>query len=217
MLSTLERDGFAIVPDVLDPVMVTELLAALELEIHDVTVPVSRRGDSVYAVRNLLSVSPAVRDVARSAAKTAGANWNVVWHQDLSVALRERGDVPGWGPWSVKAGVVHVQPPYDVLEKMLTVRLHLDSCGVDNGPLRVLPGTHKLGRLAHNQIAGLRNQIPEDVCIAGSGSVLLMRPLLLHASSDASQPGHRRVLHLEYAEGILPYPLEWYEQVGTVL
>jgi ectoine hydroxylase-related dioxygenase (phytanoyl-CoA dioxygenase family) len=239
MLSNLVQDGFAIIPDVLHPATAADLMGALEREICGAAAPVSRRGDSVYAVRNLLSVSQAARDVARSAEirrlaepvlgptcvavrgilfdKTAGANWNVVWHQDLSVALRERNDVPGWGPWSVKAGVVHVQPPCEILEKMLTVRLHLDPCGPENGPLRVLPGTHKLGRLAHNQIAELRKQIPEDVCVAGSGGVLLMRPLLLHASSDARRPGHRRVLHLEFAEGILPCPLEWYEQVGTLV
>jgi hypothetical protein len=64
------------------------------------------------------------------------------WHQDRAIAVRDRVDVPGFGPWSVKAGLVHVEPPVDILERMLAVRLHLDDCGEDNGPLRVLPGSH---------------------------------------------------------------------------
>ena len=238
MLSDLNSNGFAIIPNVLDMSTVSELRAALEpLTTRDEDV--SRRGGIAFAVRNLLQISPAVRSLAQSPAvralmelalgrdcravrgilfdKTPGANWNVVWHQDLSVAVRKKQSVPGWGPWSVKAGIVHVQPPPAVLEAMLTIRLHLDDCGAQNGPLRVLPGTHRLGRLGPTQRAGLRQQIPETICAVGVGGALLMRPLLLHASSDALIPGHRRVLHLEFAEGMLPHGLEWKEQITPIL
>ena len=79
--------------------------------------------------------------------KTPDANWKVSWHQDLSIAVSQRRDAPGYGPWSEKAGVLHVQPPVDVLERMLVVRIHLDESGPDNGPLRVLPGSHRAGKL----------------------------------------------------------------------
>ena len=238
MLSDLNPNGFAIIPDVLDTKTVSDLRAALEpLSAGDISV--SQRGETAFAVRNLLQISPAVRALAQSSAvrsliesvlgrdcravrgilfdKKPGANWNVVWHQDLSVAVREKRSVPGWGPWSVKAGVVHVQPPPEVLACMLTIRLHLDHCGAENGPLRVLPGTHTLGRLSPAQIADLRQHIPETVCAVGVGGALLMRPLLLHASSDADEPGHRRVVHLEFAEGKLPHGLEWNEQITPVI
>src|SRR5690606_16226043 len=77
--------------------------------------------------------------------KTPDANWKVAWHQDLSIAVRERADVAGYGPWSRKDGVVHVEPPTSVLKRMVTLRLHLDDCNAENGPLRVLPGSHAHG------------------------------------------------------------------------
>jgi len=146
---------------------------------------------------------------------TPGANWNVAWHQDLSLALQERRELAGWGPWSQKAAVWHVQPPASFLEKMLTLRIHLDPCGLENGPLRVLPGTHLSGRLDAAKIAALREEIAERVCTVPQGGALLMRPLLLHASSAAQLPAHRRVLHIEWAAEKLPHGLEWHETPVT--
>ena len=141
--------------------------------------------------------------------KTPGANWKVGWHQDLSIAVKKRVDVPGFGPWSEKAGVPHVQPPCAVLEQMLTIRLHLDECGEDNGPLRVLPGSHTKGKMAPQEIKAYRQATEPVICACPRGGALLMRPLLLHASSLATSPKHRRVVHLEFAAQPLPGGLEW--------
>lgn len=141
--------------------------------------------------------------------KTPAANWKVPWHQDLTIAVASRSDVAGFGPWSVKDGVPHVQPPAAVLESMLTVRLHLDPCGPDNGPLRVLPNTHRLGKLPERECESLARELPEVACTVGLGGIVLMRPLTVHASSPATAPEHRRVVHLEYAAGELPAPLAW--------
>jgi ectoine hydroxylase-related dioxygenase (phytanoyl-CoA dioxygenase family) len=230
----LTRDAFALIPRVLSPERCVTLRDALSLAANE-NAAGSRRGESVYALRNVLAL-PEVQDVARSSTvrrlvesvlgsdafvvrgiffdKTPEANWPVPWHQDLSIAVRERRDIPGWGPWSVKAGVLHVQPPVAILERMLTVRLHLDDCPVENGALRVLPGTHRLGRLGATEIERLRNEIPEMVCSVQKGDALLMGPLLLHASSPAQHPGHRRVLHLEFAADDLPHGLEWAEHLS---
>jgi len=143
--------------------------------------------------------------------KSAGANWLVAWHQDVTIAVQKRVDVDGFGPWSVKDGVPHVQPPVELLEKMLVVRIHLDDCDQKNGALRVLPGTHRLGRLSSEQIQHLRVQKQEAVCCARAGDVMLMRPLLLHASGKSDGNGHRRVLHIEYAGMELPGGLRWRE------
>jgi ectoine hydroxylase-related dioxygenase (phytanoyl-CoA dioxygenase family) len=94
---------------------------------------------------------------------------------------------------------------------MVTVRLHLDDCGADNGPLRVIPGSHAQGILMGDEIAHWRKNITGVACEVPRGGVLLMRPLILHASSSAKVPGHRRVIHLEYAAGELPGGLEWAE------
>ena len=131
--------------------------------------------------------------------KSAEANWLVAWHQDLAIAVRERVDVPGFEAWSVKEGVPHVQPPAEVLQRMLTVRIHLDDADGENGALRVIAGTHRLGRLSAEQIAALRAEREETLCVAAAGDALLMRPLLLHASGRSTSDRPRRVLHLEYA------------------
>jgi hypothetical protein len=141
--------------------------------------------------------------------KSPAANWYVAWRQDLTIAVAERRDVPGFGPWSVKNGVPHVQPPVGLLEHMLTVRLHLDPADATNGALRVLPGSHRHGRLRTEHIESLRHATPDILCRATAGDALLMRPLLLHASSRATAAARRRVLHIEYAACELPGGLSW--------
>lgn len=224
----VRREGFAVVPGVLDERTVSsfeESLAAVEGGEG-----VLRRG-VVYAIRNLLEVLPAARELAHSAAvralvepvlgadcfavrgvlfdKTPAAPWKVAWHQDLTVAVRERVEVEGFGPWSMKAGVVHVQPPARVLEGVLALRLHLDDCDESNGPLKVLPGSHLSGRLGADEIARWREQLTPVTCIVPRGGAVLMRPLLLHSSPAPREPRRRRVVHLEFAAAPLPYDLEW--------
>lgn len=143
--------------------------------------------------------------------KSPEANWPVPWHQDLTIAVRTAADVRGFGPWSTKDGIPHVQPPPDLLAQMITIRLHLDPADSANGALRVLGGTHLNGRLSTEEIRAAWASVPEHLCTALPGDALLMRPLLLHASSRALQPVHRRILHLEYAGFELPSGLGWAE------
>lgn len=132
----------------------------------------------------------------------------------MTIAVQERREVPGFNAWSVKEGVPHVQPPVEVLERMQTLRLHLDDADASNGALRVLPGSHRWGRLSAEGIGGQRATIREIVCEAQVGDVLLIRPLLLHASSRATCDRTRRVLHIEYAAEELPGGLKWRRKIG---
>ena len=159
-------------------------------------------GDDCFAVRALLFD------------KTPQANWKVVWHQDLTIATNAGADVDGYGPWTEKAGVPHVQPPTSVLERMLAVRIHLDPCREDNGPVRVIDGSHKLGRLSAAAIDELRQSRPAVDCVAESGAILAFRPLILHASAPAKSPNHRRVIHIEYASCELSAPLQWHTRLA---
>jgi ectoine hydroxylase-related dioxygenase (phytanoyl-CoA dioxygenase family) len=145
--------------------------------------------------------------------KTAESNWRVAWHQDRVVAVRERMDVAGYGRWSVKCGVPHVEPPAAVLAQMLAVRVYLDACGSDNGPLRVLPSSHESGVLDEDAIrARVADHTPADVHVA-KGALLFMRPLLVHSSSLARSTEHRRVLHLEFAPAEAISPLQWHTAI----
>ena len=138
----------------------------------------------------------------------------MIWHQDLTIPTSTQIDVPGYGPWTEKAGVPHVQPPVNILSEMLAVRLHLDPSGSDNGPVRVLNGTHRNGRLSSTQINALRANETETECVVVEGGILAFRPLLLHASAPALVPRHRRVIHIEYAAVELAPPLEWHRRVA---
>ena len=218
-LRSVEDDGFAVVPSCVDEKTLERLGSKLN--------------DNSYAMRNLLAM-PVVRELVRSQAvrtlaeavlgrncfgvkgtffnKTPESNWKVVWHQDLTVMVRERKEVLGFGRWTVKSGIVHVQPPADVMSRILALRLHLDESGEENGPLRVIPHSHKQGRLSPKEFAEWQKK-GSVTCTVPRGGVLLMVPLLLHASSACVVPKSRRVIHLEFASDELPGGLEWYDRV----
>lgn len=131
--------------------------------------------------------------------KSRASNWLVVWHQDTALPLRERVDVPGWGPWSLKERIDYAHAPAGALSQVLALRVQLDDSNADNGPLRVLPRTHTLGVLSDNDIHDLAVRITPVNCAVGKGGVVAMRPLLVHASSKSRAEMPRRVLHIEYA------------------
>ncbi|HWZ79653.1 MAG TPA: phytanoyl-CoA dioxygenase family protein [Candidatus Sulfotelmatobacter sp.] len=131
--------------------------------------------------------------------KTLAANWLVVWHQDTALPLRERQELQGWGPWSVKEGINYAHAPSTTLSQVLALRIHFDDSTSANGPLRVLPGTHELGVLSDDQIHDLSERITPIECVVAKGGVVAMRPLVVHASSKSQVEIPRRVLHIEYA------------------
>lgn len=141
--------------------------------------------------------------------KTPEKNWYVTWHQDKTVTLNRKIDKEGWSQWSMKDGVHHAQPPVEVLNKMVTLRLHIDSTNEDNGCLKVIPGTHLQGILKQEEIDKRIKKEPYTSCIVGAGGAVIMRPHILHSSSKAKYPSHRRVVHLEYSSYELPSGVSW--------
>jgi ectoine hydroxylase-related dioxygenase (phytanoyl-CoA dioxygenase family) len=220
----VESSGYAMVPDVLGFDHISGLIEALG---ENVSTSVGRGGR-----RNLLD-EPVVHLLANSAEirslvepilgerafvvrgilfdKTEGANWKVPWHQDVTIAIKDRVDIDGFGPWSIKQGVHHVQPPAYVLQKMLSIRIHLDDCPATNGALRVIPGSHLEGKLDESIIPDKVQEREAVTCEISAGGALVMRPLLLHSSSASETPQHRRVVHLDYANVSLPEGLSWFE------
>ena len=233
-LDVVRQDGYGITPNVIDSERLNQILK--ELERVGVDEAVSQRAGTAFGIRNLLNIMPAARELANSVSlrsliepvlgpqakvvrgicfdKHKDANWKVIWHQDLTIAVRRKTDAEGYGPWSVKAGIAHVQPPVSVLERMLAIRLHLDDTDESNGALRVIPGSHRRGRLDAENIQSLTSDRTFTTCPVSKGGVMLMRPLLLHSSSPALIPRHRRVLHFEYSSTGLPGGVEWYECQG---
>jgi ectoine hydroxylase-related dioxygenase (phytanoyl-CoA dioxygenase family) len=144
--------------------------------------------------------------------KSADRNWLVPVHQDLGIPVAERNEESSLTNWSEKDGMLFVQPPIALLEQMVAVRLHLDPCGADDGPLRVVPGSHLLGRISPEEAARARKGT-EVACISGQGGVLVMRPLLLHASSKSTGKSRRRVLHFVFGPLSPGYGLHWPRKV----
>ena len=131
--------------------------------------------------------------------KSEAANWLVVWHQDTALPLQSRGEASGWGPWSVKDGIPYAHAPATALRQVLALRVSLDDSTSNNGPLRVLPGTHTLGVLSDDSMHDLASRTSAVDCITPKGGVVAMRPLLVHSSSKSRVEMPRRVLHIEYS------------------
>jgi ectoine hydroxylase-related dioxygenase (phytanoyl-CoA dioxygenase family) len=206
----IEVDGFAIQPDILPD----DLIQALESDIQKSAMAMRagfRHAMVFNSVRFIAHYQPLRQLVcavlgpktfpfrATIFDKSPDSNWLVVWHQDTVLPLRQRMDLPGWGPWSIKQGIPYAHAPAEVLAQVLALRIHLDDSAADNGPLRVLPGTHTSGVLSDDNIHELAERFTAVECIAAKGGVVAMRPLLIHASSKSRSETPRRVLHIEYA------------------
>lgn len=136
-------------------------------------------------------------------------NWALGWHQDRTIAVKARVGVPGFGPWTIKQGILHVQPPFAVISGLRTIRIHFDPVAKDNGPLLIASGSHRLGLVASDKCDEAAAGAPTVACLADRGDIWIYHTAILHAS-ERSRPGtRRRVLQVDYAAEPLPAPLEW--------
>lgn len=216
-LAEFERDGFAIIASVISEADCDELLA--ELQSAEPTGAGSRtllQREAVAAIAGRIRHHPEISELlAQHAqavqctlfAKGPDSRWSVTPHQDLSIPVREQRQLAGWRGWSQKEGMTFVHAPDAVLEQLVAVRLQLDEPSAENGPLEVVPGTHRLGRLSNDDIlrraAGGRHR-----CMVPRGGVLVMRPLLIHASARPTDAQHRRVLQFLFGPP-LPEGMQW--------
>ena len=156
--------------------------------------------------RELVAVAARLLDSA------AGDGRELEWHQDCRVAVRERMDVPGYGPWTSRVGIWYVEPPSSVLSQMIVVRLHLDECASGGGGFQILPGSHRAGKLTSAAIRQLVETEEPVTPQVAQGTLMAMRPLLLH--STVASPSHYRVLHIEFAPLEAISPLQWLSAVN---
>ena len=214
----LATQGFALIPNLLSEVECDQV--ALALDATETRGAGSRRLLQLAwcsALAQKVMSHPEVRRALPPRAraiqctffeKSAARNWLVPIHQDLSIPVARRLDHPALAGWSEKEGVVFVQPPDEILAQLLAVRVHVDQCSINDGPLRVVPASHELGRVDPDHAANLGRT--EGLAVpANRGDALLMRPLILHASSKSSGASLRRVLHFLFGPDALPYGLAW--------
>jgi Phytanoyl-CoA dioxygenase (PhyH) len=205
---TFEEDGYLVVGDAISESDIVKIESQLR------STPFDGAG-----TRNLLSAAwcqelarrlkriPAIREVLPPDAvttqctyfhKSESNNWLVALHRDLSIPVKAHVNSKGWSAWSEKEGVLFAHPPEVVLESVVAVRLHLEENTDNNSPLQVVPGSH----------VGATNRSERVTCLVPRGGVLIMRPLILHASSKLKS-GTRRVLHFVFGPSELPNKAEW--------
>lgn len=218
MTLTLDRDGALLLPGAASGV-----LSAIEAALAEV--PAERAGVRLHglaALHNLLAPTGAIGAIAAEARgpdtrpvrallfdKSVATNWALGWHQDRTIVVRERRDVDGFGPWTVKQGLQHVAPPFALLETMVTLRVHLDPVSVDNAPLLIAVGSHRHGRVAESAVEKVVRNCRVHACLAERGDVWIYATPILHASDAAERPARRRVLQVDFAAQSLPGGLEW--------
>ncbi|MCA3004980.1 MAG: phytanoyl-CoA dioxygenase family protein [Planctomycetaceae bacterium] len=218
--------GCAVIDRLLDPQTVAALRDACEPLLADG--PGSQPG-----VRRVLDRNPVLADIIRSSPiptlartvvgsgvrvvrsilfdKTASTNWLVPWHQDAAIAVRHRVEADGFGPWSIKQGEPHCRPPREILDSIVVIRVHLDAVDGSNGPLRIVPNSHRQGLLESSEISRLVSAVGFVECHTDAGGIVLLHPHSVHSSPRATHPARRRVLHLECTRAELPDGLQWAE------
>jgi hypothetical protein len=214
-----ETAGYAVIPDIIS-----------DHQVQHISTLIAGVADATHGTRKLLDIpwcselagrlraEPKLRPLLPANAqvvqctlfvKSFEKNWLVSLHQDLSIPVAERVDTPHCTGWSKKEGDLFVQPPVAVLEDIVAIRLHLDDCDGGNGALRVVSGSHRSGRLTSSAAMEERNRCGERAVAVARGGVMVMRPLLLHASSKAINDAPRRVLHFIFGPPNLPEGLRW--------
>ena len=217
--ATFEARGFAVAPEVLSDAQCARLEARVgALDLHGAGTRELLSFDwAQQFARQLrdLPVLAALLGDSRTAiqctyfAKLSSRNWLVALHQDLSIPVAERAADAPCKAWSEKEGTWFCQPRAEFLAQLVAVRVHLDDSTEANGPLRVVPGSHRLGRIASQEVAAHRRHLGEVACVAPRRSLVAMRPLLLHASSKSSSDAPRRVLHYVFGPREPPWGLGW--------
>lgn len=216
MTLDFDRDGAVRVPRAINTLEWIEFLepyaeAAAGVRLHGLAGLTERLGTGSVAcdVATSLIGKPARPVRAILFNKTAANNWPLGWHQDRTIAIAARHEVEGFGPWTVKQGLLHVEPPVAVIAGMITVRIHLNDVDADNAPLRVALGSHLLGRIAESDYDAVTSRHDILTCLADAGDIWAYSTPILHASAAAARPRQRRVLQVDYAAEPLPAPLEW--------
>lgn len=232
ILEAIKEKGFAIIENV----FTSDEVAFIIENIFSASVdrPTFRKANDLFAIRQFLKEVPQMQWLIFTAKltdiiagyfgqdyfvvksiyfdKPENSNWFVAWHQDLTISVDRKAQLPGFGPWTTKQDQYAVQPPLEILESIFTIRIHLDDTDEKNGALRVIPGSHRKGIQRYSPDESGNG---EEICRVRSGGVMIMRPLLQHASNRTTNASRRRVIHIEFSNSHLPDGLAWAELLSV--
>jgi ectoine hydroxylase-related dioxygenase (phytanoyl-CoA dioxygenase family) len=226
----VDKRGFAILNNIYTGDEVASILNVISKA--DQSNKTFRKSEDLFAIRQFLKGVPQVKELVFNNRlkelignlfggeyflvksiyfdKPEKSNWFVAWHQDLTISVNKKTDLPGYGPWTTKLNQFAVQPPLDILQDNFTIRIHLDDTDEANGALKVIPGSHLKGVWRTDDF----NPQTETatICDVSVGGVMIMRPLLMHSSNRSIANRRRRVIHIEFSRVQLPQELNWAER-----
>ncbi len=230
----VSENGFTVIADVFSNSEIDHIVTTIQQT--DTSKPTFRKTTDLFAIRQFLKEVPgtipsiftrgftSIIDevfgndyfVVKSIYfdKPGESNWFVAYHQDLTISVDKKMEMDGFGPWTLKQNQYAVQPPLDILENNFTIRIHLDDTDEDNGALRIIPGSHTKGVYRPETIDWTMEK--EISCSVPKGGIMIMRPLLLHASGRTTNNKKRRVIHIEFSNKTLPFPLQWSERLNEM-
>ena len=229
----ISGDGFAVIENVFTNNDVDKLF--LIISNVDTSRPTFRKTNDLFAIRQFFNEAPSAVDIIFNDKfnsliaelfgdeffvvksiyfdKPENSNWFVAYHQDLTISVDRKNDIEGYTHWTLKHNQYAVQPPLGTLQDNFTIRIHLDDTNEENGALRVIPASHLKGIFRPEDI-NWTTEI-ETVCSVTRGGIMIMKPLLLHASSRTITRNRRRVIHIEFSRTRLPGKLNWAEFIET--
>lgn len=230
----IANNGFTIIENIYSPKEIESIIETVGNA--NQANPLFRRTDDLFAIREFLKQVPEVgqivfNDQLRKIIKAIfgsdyfavksiyfdkpkQSNWFVAWHQDLTITVDKKADTAGYGSWTNRLNQNSVQPPLSLLESNFTIRIHLDDTDSGNGALKVIAGSHREGIQRADEINWETSA--ETICSVKAGSIMIMKPLLMHASSRSTNDKQRRVVHIEFSKADLPNPLTWSERFDLV-
>ncbi len=228
-IKSLKENGFAVLDRMYSDLEIEAILTTIETAAT--TQQLAKNSANLFAIRQVIKKIPELKPLVFTEKlktllysifketcfltkaiyfdKPSESNWFVAYHQDLSISVDRKENVLNYQNWTFKKGQFGVQPPLDVLENIVTVRIHLDKTEKENGALKVISNSHSKGIYRPETIDW--NAETEHICEVEKGGVMLMKPLTLHASERTTNHKQRRVLHLEFSTKQLTKPLEWLE------
>ncbi|AWA30935.1 phytanoyl-CoA dioxygenase [Flavobacterium magnum] len=234
VIDEINSEGFTIIENVYSADEIDKLISNIEnVGIQNQHKNTYRKSDDLFAVRQFFNEFPQALEIVFNSSlkqiiktnfgdnyfvtksiyfdKPEKSNWFVSYHQDLTISVNQKLELDGFENWTVKQNQFAVQPPENILKNCFTIRIHLDNTSKENGALKVINKSHSKGIVRLDNFTSKTGN--ESICEVEKGGIMIMKPLLFHASNKTTNNERRRVIHIEFCNQQLPNGLNWNEKV----